>query len=395
MGVVWQHVREVMQYDLSDKIVVPGFFDMHVHFRDPGQIYKEDLNSGALSAAFGGFTGVLCMPNTIPPIDNSSVLKDVIQRSKENIVDAYFACCASKDRKGSEISDIDLLLKDGAIAVTDDGAAIQNEAIMKSVLEKSSFFDKPVLQHCENQSISDGGIINEGEISRKLNLNGLSRKSEYEILERDINLLRGIQGAKYHVQHVSTAESVQLIRGAKEEGLNITSEVCPHHFTLTEKAVEDYGTNAKMNPPLRTEEDVKEILTGLKDRTIDVICTDHAPHSAEEKLKGLKEAPFGIIGLETSIGLTNTFLVEKDIITLEEMIYKMSINPRKILGLPEIKIQEGEVANLTILDLKKEWVVDTKKFRSKSKNTPFKNWKLKGKSYGILNNCRYIIDEYN
>jgi dihydroorotase len=391
MGVVWQHVREVVEYDMIGKVIVPGFFDMHVHFRDPGQTYKEDIISGALSAAYGGFTGVLCMPNTKPPLDNPDVLMQNIERAKDNVVDVYNTCCATKGREGKQITDVRTLRDTGALAITDDGSPIEDDGIMKRALELSAELHIPVMQHCEIRQLTDDGIINEGSVSRKLNVKGIPNASEYEIIERDIRLTREVKGSHYHIQHISTKEGVELIRKAKAEGLHVTAEACPHHFILTDEAVLKYGTNAKMNPPLRTKEDADAVIEGLKDGTIDAICTDHAPHSEEEKKLSLEKAPFGIIGLESAIGLSYTYLVEKGILSLDDMIYKMSVNPRKILRLPEIKISEGVKANLTILDLDSKWTVDISKFHSKSRNTPFEGWELKGRSAGIINNCKDII----
>ncbi len=392
MGVVWQHAREVIQFDLEGKIIVPGFFDMHVHFREPGQTHKEDISTGALAAAWGGFTGVMCMPNTSPPIDKPDVLQSNIEASKGNIVDVYNSACATIGRKGTEASDISLLINAGALAITDDGSPVADDVVMREVLERTAGLGKLFIQHCEVMSITDGGIINEGEVSKKLGVKGIPNASEYKIIERDIALTRNINNARYHVQHISTQEAVQLVRNAKTEGLKVSAEACPHHFILTDEAVTEYGTNAKMNPPLRKREDVQEVLEGLRDGTIGVICTDHAPHTDEEKGQPLDKAPFGIAGLETSVGLAFTNLVEKGIITLEEMINKMSVNPRRLLGLKEIKIIEGETANLTIIDPSAEWVVDRSKFHSKSKNTPFDGWKLKCRAVGIVNNGQYLIN---
>lgn len=392
MGVTWQHVREVIQYDLAGKIVVPGFFDMHVHFRDPGQTHKEDIQTGCLAAAYGGITGVLAMPNTNPAIDNVNTIEENKSKAKDNIVDVYTSACATKGRNGKEITEIDSLIKAGALAITDDGSPIEDEEVMTNALKKSAKLNFPVIQHCEIMSISNGGIMNDGRVSRDLGVKGIPNASEYEIIKRDIDLVEKIKGSRYHVQHISTKEGVELVRKAKSEGLNVTAEVCPHHFTLTDDAVKKYGSNAKMNPPLRTQDDVEAILNGIKDGTIDAICTDHAPHAKEEKDLGIEKAPFGIVGLETSIGLTYTYLVEKGIVSLEEMINKMSVNPRKILNLPEIKIKEGEKANLTILDINKEWEVKAEELHSKSRNTPYIGWKLKCKAVGIVNNYKHLIN---
>jgi dihydroorotase len=391
MGVVWQHVREVMQYDMTGKVIVPGFFDMHVHFREPGQTHKEDILTGSLAAAYGGFTGVLCMPNTNPAIDNIDVLDSNNLKAKGNIVSVYNSACATVGREGERVTDIKSLNEHGALAITDDGSPIAGDDIMQKTLEEAAKVNLPVIQHCEVMSISNGGIINEGKISRELGVKGIPNASEYEIIKRDIELTRKVKNARYHVQHVSTKEGVELVRNAKKEGLNVTAEACPHHFILTDEAINEYGTNAKMNPPLRTKTDVEAVLEGLHDGTIDAICTDHAPHSEEEKKLPLDKAPFGIIGLETAIGLAYTYLVENGVITLEDMITKMSFNPRNILSLPEIKIKEGEIANLTILDLDSEWIVDTGRMHSKSTNSPYNGWKLKGRSSGIINNCQHLI----
>lgn len=392
MGVIWQHVREVMQFDLSGKIVVPGFFDMHVHFREPGQAHKENIHTGSLAAAHGGFTGVMCMPNTAPPIDNTSVLAENTAKAKGNIVSIYNSACATIGRKGIELADIGMLAKSGALAITDDGSPVENDDVMKRVFAECAKAGKVFVQHCEMMGITNGGIINEGEVSAKLGVKGIPNGSEYKIIERDIALAKEINGARYHVQHISTKEGVQLIRNAKKEGLQVSAEACPHHFTLTDEAILKYGTNAKMNPPLRTQKDMEEVIEGLRDGTIEVICTDHAPHTAEEKNLPLDKAPFGIVGLETAVGLTYTYLVDKGIITLEEMINKMSVNPRKLLGLPEIKINEGEMANLTIIDPSKTWKTDKNKFHSKSNNTPFDGWELKCRPVGIVNNTQYMIN---
>ena len=391
MGVVWQHVREVMQYDMAGKIIVPGFFDMHVHFREPGQTHKEDIITGALAAAYGGFTGVLCMPNTKPPVDNIEVIDSLTKKAKGNIVSVYNTACATLGREGKKITDIKSLHEHGALAITDDGSPIADDEIMKGVLEVTAKENIPVIQHCEVMSITNKGIMNEGAVSRNLRVNGIPKASEYEIIKRDIELTKNVKGSHYHVQHISTKEGVELVRKAKREGLNVTAEACPHHFILTDEAVAKYGSNAKMNPPLRSKEDVNSVLEGLRDGTIDVICTDHAPHTEEEKSLPLEKAPFGVIGLETAVGLANTYLVETGIISLDDMIKKMSVNPRKILNLPEIKIQEGEPANFTILDIKSQYTVDVNKFHSKSKNTPYDGWELKGMPAGIVNNYQHLI----
>lgn len=392
MGVIWQHVREVIQFDLAGKIIVPGFFDMHVHFREPGQTHKEDISTGSLAAAYGGFTGVMTMPNTSPAIDNAAIVAENAARTKGNIVDVYQSACATEGRKGDKLADIKSLVEAGVLAITDDGSPIADDKIMKQTLEVTAKLGVPVVQHCEIMSITNGGIMNEGSVSRKLGVKGIPNASEYEIIARDIELTRQTPGAHYHIQHISTKEAVELVRKAKSEGLNVTAEACPHHFILDDSAIEKYGTNAKMNPPLRTREDIDAVLEGIKDGTIGVICTDHAPHSADEKSQPLDKAPFGIVGLETAVGLSYTYLVEKGLITLEEMINRMSVNPRRLLGLKDISLKEGSPANLTILDPNAMWKVNASSFKSKSKNTPFDGWELKCKPIGIVNNLQHLIN---
>lgn len=392
MGVVWQHVREVIQYDLAGKIIVPGFFDMHVHFREPGQEYKEDISTGSLAAAHGGFTGVMTMPNTNPPIDNPDVVMANGLRSARNIVNVYQSACATAGRKGEKLADIEALINAGVLAITDDGSPIADDDIMREVLRRTAPFGKPVVQHCEVMSITDGGIMNEGEVSKQLGVKGIKNASEYEIIARDIKLTKEVEGSHYHIQHISTREAVEMVRKAKADKANVTAEACPHHFILNDEALLKYGTNAKMNPPLRTQADVDAVIEGLRDGTIGVICTDHAPHAEHEKALPLDKAPFGIVGLETAIGLTYTYLVDKGIITLEEMINKMSVNPRRLLGLNDISISEGSPANLTILDVNKVWKVNASEFHSKSKNTPFDGWELKCKPIGVVNNLQHLIN---
>jgi dihydroorotase len=366
---------------------------MHVHFRDPGNTEKEDIESGVESAANGGFTGILCMPNTKPPVDNSEVVTYINKKSEGKIVDVYISACASKNREGEEISDMNNLYEAGVVAFTDDGSPLLNEDVLRKTLEFSASHNIPFLQHAENYKLSGKGAIHKGRISKQLEVEGIPYESETQTVQKDISLANSIKGSKYHVQHISCGETVDIIREAKKSNDNITCEACPHHFILTDEAILREGTNAKMNPPLREEMDVERILCGLEDGTIDVICTDHAPHTLTEKSKGINEAPFGIVGLETCVGLTYKYLVEKNIISFENMIEKLSDNPRKILGLPRVSISEGENANFTILDTSKEWVVNSDNFKTKSKNTPFNSFRLKCKPFGVINNGKIYLSE--
>jgi len=386
-------VKHDMVIECGGLTAVPGFFDMHVHFRDPGNTEKEDIDSGIESAANGGFTGVLCMPNTKPPIDNRDVISYINNKSKDKIVDVYLSACASKNRSGDELSDLNGLFTEGVLAFTDDGSPLLNEDVLKQTLEFSASHYIPFLQHAENYKLSGNGAIHRGKISKELKVAGIPYESETQTVQNDIILASSITGSKYHVQHISCGGTVDLIRSVREVNKNITCEACPHHFILTEEAILTQGTNAKMNPPLREENDVKRIISGLEDGTIEVICTDHAPHTLIEKSKGINDAPFGIVGLETCVGLTYKYLVERNIISFESMIEKLSDNPRRILGLKRISIKEGEMANITILDTDKEWVVKSKNFKTKSKNTPFEGYRLKCKPYGVVNNDKIYISD--
>ncbi|MFZ4590181.1 MAG: dihydroorotase [Ignavibacteria bacterium] len=372
---------------------VPGFFDMHVHFRDPGQTEKEDIDSGVLSAANGGFTGVLCMPNTRPPIDNKEIIDYIHDKAKGKIVDVVVSACASKFRAGDELADLNELYDSGAMALTDDGSPLLNEEVLRKTLEFTATHNIPFLQHAENYKISGNGAMHKGKVSEQLNVEGIPYESETQTVRNDVAMTNSIEGSKYHVQHLSCGETVEILREAKKSNDNITCEACPHHFVLTDEAIVKEGTNAKMNPPLREVRDVEKILLGLKDGTIDVICTDHAPHTPAEKARNIYDAPFGIVGLETCVGLTYKFLVEENVISFENMVEKMSDNPRRILNLPGISIKEGEKANLTILRRDEEWVVDAEKFKTKSRNTPFNGYKLKCKPYAVINNDKIHISE--
>lgn len=385
--------RDINIIDCTNLHCFPGLFDMHVHFRDPGQLHKEDIYSGAESAANGGFTGVLCMPNTNPPIDNKDILNILQKKSNQNIVDIYFSVCATKERKGKEIYDYSSLINEGAKAITDDGNPIEDNLLMFNSLKLSSKLSVPVLQHAENYKISGDGVINEGKVSSKLGLRGIPKSSEITTVKRDLELCGTIDSSYYHVQHVSCGETISLIRDAKYKGRNVTSEVCPHHFILTEDYLVTHKSNAKMNPPLREMNDILKILEGLKDNTIDVICTDHAPHSNEEKNKGIEKAPFGIIGLESCFALTFTYLVKNEIINLSDLVYKLCINPRKILNINVPLIKIGEKANISIFNINSEWIIDVNKFKSKSRNSPFNEWHVQGKPFGVINNNQFRLSD--
>ena len=378
--------------DLQGKIVAPGFIDMHVHLREPGFEHKETIQTGCAAAAAGGFTAVCCMPNTNPAIDEASVVQFILSRSRiamNGLIDVHPIAAVTMERKGEHLAPLAELAEAGAVAFTDDGDPVHDAEIMRRALEYAAMFDRPIIQHAQEQSMTRNGVMNEGFVSTTLGLAGMPVIAEDVMVARDIALVEYTRG-RYHVAHMSTAGSTDLVRQAKARGFDVTCEVTPHHFTLTDDAVRTYDTNTKMNPPLRTREDVEALKAGLKDGTIDVIATDHAPHSFDEKEVEYQQAPFGIIGLETAIGIAIRELVHGNIITLYQLIEKMSVNPRRILRLPPIRIQEGEMANLTLFDPADEWVVDPTKFRSKSRNTPFRGMLLTGKPWGVVNNGRFF-----
>jgi len=382
-------------YDLNGKIIAPGFIDMHVHLREPGFEHKETIESGVEAGANGGFTGLCCMPNTEPAIDEPGVVEYVKKRASDSlggIVDVYPIGAITKKREGRELAPIAELVEAGVIGFSDDGNPVQDSGVMRKAFEYISMFDKVIIQHCEDKTLSQNGMANEGYWSTLLGLAPYPSISEEIILYRDLKLIQylkpKIKNVRYHVAHISSKGSVELLRKFKDDILNITAEVTPHHLLLTDKDIwkSNYDTNFKVNPPLKSEEDIEALVSGLKDGTIDVIATDHAPHAPEEKESDFASAPFGIIGLETAVGLILSEFVNKGIISIHRMIELFAINPRKILGLPQVKIAEGETANLTLLDPNFEWIVDAGKFKSKSRNSPFVGWKLKGKPLGIVNN---------
>jgi dihydroorotase len=374
--------------ELTGKVVAPGFIDMHVHLREPGFEYKETILTGCTAAAAGGFTAVCCMPNTNPPIDDESVvrfIKEKARKAMNGLVDVYPVAAVTKERKGEHLAPLAELAAAGAVAFSDDGDPVHDADIMRRALEYASMYDRPVIQHAQDMPMTKGGAMNEGYTATRLGIPGMPPVAEDAVLARDIQITK-YTGARYHLAHMSTAGATAMMRAAKAEGLKVTCEVTPHHFSLTDEAVGGFDTNTKMNPPLRTKEDVEALKKGLKDGTIDVIATDHAPHSFDEKQVEFQSAPFGIVGLETALGLVVTELVDGGVLTLSQMIEKMSTNPRRIMNLPEIRIAEGQPANLTIFDPAAEWIVDTQAFKSKSKNSPFGGRKLTGKPVGVINN---------
>ncbi len=373
--------------NLQGNIIAPGFIDMHVHLREPGFEYKETIATGVAAAAAGGFTAVCCMPNTEPAIDDESVVRSIQAKGKAalgGIVDVYPIGAVTVGRKGERLAPLAELADAGAVAFSDDGAPVFNAELVRRALEYGSMFGKTLIQHAQDLEMTRQGVMHEGFVSTELGLPGMPGIAEEVMVARDIHIAEFTKG-RYHVAHVSTAATVDLVREARKRGLAVSCEATPHHFTLTDDMVRSYDTNTKINPPLRTNDDREAVREGLRDGTIEVIVTDHAPHSFDEKEVEYQCAPFGIVGLETSLALSLTELVRKNVLSLFQLVEKMSSNPRRILGLPAIRIAEGESANLTIFDPLLEWVVDPSQFKSMGRNTPFGGFRLTGKPVAVIN----------
>ena len=365
-------------------IVCPGFIDLHCHLRQPGYEEKETIASGTWAAARGGFTTVCCMPNTNPPLDNEAMLNYVrTVAAREGIIRVFPIGCVTIGRRGEELADLNELEMNGAVAFSDDGSPVSNKDIMRRVLEYSRDFNRPIIDHCEDMSLTQDGQINEGVVSLEMGLRGMPASAEEQIIKRDIDLAKET-GGHVHIAHVSTEGSVDLIRAAKEEGVNVTAEVTPHHLTLTEEDVLKYGTLAKVNPPLRTKRDNIALLRALNDAVIDIIATDHAPHTKADKDCEFEQAAFGISGLETALG-SLVGLILKSELSLNNMIAALTVGPAHVLGYEKLgTLETGAPADVCIFDMHKEWVVDTDKFASKGKNTPLAGRTLKGKVMGTL-----------
>lgn len=375
---------EMEVIDAAGKIVSPGLVDMHCHLRDPGQEYKEDIETGTRSAVMGGITSIACMPNTKPAADNEAVISYIINKAKEvGYVNVYPIGAVSKGLKGEELAEIGEMKFAGAVAISDDGRPVTESGLMRRAMEYADMFDMKVISHCEDLGLADGGYMNEGAVATAMGLRGISRAAEEAMVSRDIIIAEAI-GTPIHIAHVSTRLSVELVRQAKMRGVRVTCETCPHYFSLTEKAVEGYNTFAKMNPPLRTEDDVEAIKEGLRDGTIDCIVTDHAPHHIDEKNCEFAQALNGIVGFETSLGLGLEYLVKPGVLTINELISKMAVNPSRILGLNKGNLKVGNAADITIFDYDKEWTVDISKLHSKSKNSPYDGFKLRGKPEYVI-----------
>jgi dihydroorotase len=365
--------------DCTGLIVTPGLIDVHVHLREPGGEHKETIATGARAAAAGGFTAVCAMPNTDPPIDDPATVGFIVaQGRRANAARVYPVGCISNGRAGERLALVGEMVEAGAVAITDDGSPVMNSGLMRLALEYSLAFGIPVADHPEDLGLSDAGHMNEGVVATRLGLGGKPNASEDVHIVRDL-LLAELTGGHIHLQHVSTRFGVESIRQAKARGVRVTAEASPHHLVLTEEAVEGYRTEAKMNPPLRTAEDVAAVRAGLADGTLDTIATDHAPHHYDEKEAAFADAPNGIVGLETAVGVVLTRVVSEGVIDLPTMVERMSCQPARAFGLPGGSLAPGGVADVTVIDPNERWTVDPAAFLSKSRNTPFAGWELQGR----------------
>lgn len=363
--------------DAKGLYVLPGLVDMHVHLREPGFEYKETIKTGTLAAIRGGFTSLCCMPNTKPVNDNETVTEFILRKAyAEGVCYVFPIGAITKGQKGEELAEMGMMYEAGCVAFSDDGRPVMNSLLMRRALEYSKRFGVPIISHAEDLNLSTGGVMNEGMVSLSLGLRGIPAEAEVIMIKRDIELVR-LTGGRLHIAHVSTAEGIKTIREAKKEGITVTAETCPHYFTLTEEAVKAYRTAAKVNPPLRTFRDVDAIKEGLLDGTIDVIATDHAPHHSDEKLCEFDRAAFGISGLETALSL-GLSLVRDGILSLSGLVEKMALNPARILNLKKGTLKVGEEADIIVVDLNKKWRVESERFASKGKNTPFEGFVLEG-----------------
>ena len=379
--------------ECAGKVVVPGLVDVHVHLREPGGEHKETIASGAMAAAAGGFTSICAMPNTDPVIDSPATVGFVAAAGRAaGAARVYPVGALSVGQKGEQLTEIGELVQAGAVAITDDGLSVMDSQLMRLALQYSLAFDIPVADHPEDLNLSRGGVMNEGLVSARLGLRGKPNASEDVHIIRDL-LVAEHTGGRIHIQHVSTRLGVAAIRRAKERGVRVTAEATPHHLLLTDEAVDGYRTDAKMNPPLRTEEDRLAVVEGLLDGTLDTLATDHAPHHYDEKEQAFDDAPFGIVGLETSVGLMLTHFVGTGKMELPDLVERMSTSPTRAFNLPGGTLAEGSPADVTVLDLERSWVVDSSKFVSRSRNTPFTGWELQGKAVLTIVGGRVVWEE--
>lgn len=370
--------------DAKGKIVAPGLIDMHVHLREPGFEEDETIATGTAAALAGGFTSVACLPNTDPPLDTQGAVEFIRDRAaRADNCNVFVIACVSKNREGKELAEIGQLVEAGAVAFSDDGSPVGDAELMRRAFEYCLMFDKPVLNHAEIRELTHRGVMHEGLTSLVLGLPGIPAAAEDVMTSRDIALAEAT-GGRLHMMHVSTCNSVDALRRAKSREVRVTAEAAPHHFTLTDECLLTFDSNCKMNPPLRGREHIEAVIAGLADGTIDAIASDHAPHAKEKKMQELDQAPFGIVGLETSLGLVVTNLIEPGHLDWPETIRKMSLNPARILGIDRGTLQIGATADVTIIDPKVRWTVDPSEFSSKSANTPFTGMELTGRAEMVI-----------
>lgn len=378
--------------DVRGWVVCPGFIDMHVHFREPGQEWKETVETGARAAAAGGFTAVACMPNTVPPNDSRSVTEFIVAQAEEAAtVRVYPIGCVTKGQKGEELAEMEDMIQAGARAFSDDGYPVRSTLIMRKALEYAQIFDVPIIDHCEDPGLVDGGVMHEGEVSTRLGLRGWPAVAEDVMVHRDA-MIAEYTGGHVHVAHMSTARSADFVREAKRRGARVSCEATPHHLTLTHEAVEEYDTNAKMNPPLREESDVRALHAALADGTVDAIATDHAPHHRDEKCVEFSRAPFGVVGLETAVPVCLDRLVRPGVISLSRLVELFTGGPARILRLESATLSPGREADVTVLDVEREITVEASRFASKSANSPYLGWRLRGAPVMTIVGGRIVHD---
>lgn len=379
--------------DAAGKIVMPGLVDMHVHLREPGHEYKEDILSGTRAAAHGGVTSVASMPNTHPPVDNEAIVEMISRKAKAyGYADVYPTACITKGQKGEELTEMGLLHQSGAIAFTDDGRSVMQASMMRRALDYSKIFDGLLISHCEEEELRGAGVMNEGLVSTELGLAGIPNAVEDLLIVRDL-MLSELTGARVHIAHLSTASGVQMVRAAKAKGVRVTAETTPHHLFLTDEAVRGYDTNTKVNPPLRTEADNLALIAALKDGTVDCIVTDHAPHAAEDKDCEYDYAANGISGIETSLPLVWTNLYKTGQLTLSDIVRLMSLNPAELLRIDKGTLQVGKLADVLIIDPTVEKEVKVEEFCSKGKNSPFVGMRLSGWADTVLKSGRIVVEK--
>ncbi len=377
--------------DLTGKVLSPGFIDVHVHLRQPGNTAAETVATGTMAAAAGGFTSIVAMPNTTPAADTAGAIELLKRTAQENAVVRVLACGnMTKGGKGEEMAGIGSLKAAGVVALSDDGKCIQDHALMRHVVEYAKSFDLPILDHCEENTLAAGGVMHEGKWSVLLGFNGISSASEELMVARNIILARQIDW-KIHMQHISAAESVALLRRARQRGIKVTGEATPHHITLTDQCIKKFDTNYKMNPPLRSEADRLAVIEGLADGTLTAIATDHAPHTQTAKMVEFDHAPFGIIGLETALPLSFTELVTKGVLTIPQLIEKFTTGPADILGMKDYSLAVGNPADITVIDPEAKWTVDKNKFFSKARNTPFDGFAVQGQVVMTIVNGKAVF----